>query len=112
MCVFDCVAAVQEFDLDPESDSDQVDELLSLCLRQALSQAKSNDKDSSSVDADTAADADAAAACSDAAAAAAVSSEWAMVILGLIASTVTLAQLIGWRRLSWQFYVHLSLILL
>jgi hypothetical protein len=29
-----------EFDLDPESDSDQVDELLSLCLKQALSQVK------------------------------------------------------------------------
>jgi len=31
----------QEFELDPESDSDQVDELLSLCLKQALTQAKS-----------------------------------------------------------------------
>jgi len=37
----------QEFELDPECDSDQVDDLLSLCLRQALSQVKSNDRDSS-----------------------------------------------------------------
>jgi len=34
----------QEFELDPESDSDQVDDLLSLCLKQALSQAKSSGK--------------------------------------------------------------------
>ena len=34
----------QEFELDPESDTDQVDDLLSLCLKQALSQAKSTGK--------------------------------------------------------------------
>jgi len=38
----------QDFELDPECDSDQVDELLSLCLKQALSQAsKSSDRDTS-----------------------------------------------------------------
>jgi len=35
----------QEFELDPESDSDQVDDLLSLCLKQALTQAKSSSKE-------------------------------------------------------------------
>jgi hypothetical protein len=39
---------LQEFEIDPESDSDQVDELLSLCLKQALSQAKGSSEDSSS----------------------------------------------------------------
>ena len=37
----------QEFEIDPESDSDRVDELVSLCLKQALSQAKSNSNDTS-----------------------------------------------------------------
>ena len=37
----------QEFELDPECDADQVDDLLSLCLKQALSQAKPSDRDTS-----------------------------------------------------------------
>jgi len=49
MSFVNCVG--QEFDLEPESDSDQVDELLSLCLKQALTQAKSNAKDSASTSA-------------------------------------------------------------
>ena len=30
----------QEFDIDPECDTDQVDELLSLCVKQAVQQAE------------------------------------------------------------------------
>lgn len=46
----------QEFEHDPECDTDQIDDLLSLCLNQALSQAqaKSTDKDAADKDGSTA----------------------------------------------------------
>jgi len=42
MLIMNVVSSSQEFDIEPECDSDQVDDLLALCLKQALAHARSN----------------------------------------------------------------------